>query len=173
MIFLLGGARSGKSRIAVSLAAGIGGPVTFIATAREEDDEMSRRIEEHRRHRPELWRLLEAPLDLAAAIESASDIDTIVVDCVTLWVSNLMTEHGDEAILSMVESVIATIEGRPGESIVVSNEVGSGLVPMHQVGRRFRDLQGRANQSFARAAHTAYLAVAGRALPLQDLHDDR
>jgi len=173
LIFLLGGARSGKSRLAISLASGIGEPVTFIATAREEDDEMSRRIEDHRRQRPELWRVLEAPLDLEAGIESASDTDTIVVDCVTLWVSNLMIEHADEAILAMVGSVIATIGDRAGESIVVSNEVGSGLVPMNQVGRRFRDLHGRANQSFASAAHTAYLTVAGRALRLQDLDDDR
>lgn len=171
MIFLLGGARSGKSRLAASLANGISEPVTFIATARVEDDEMSRRIDEHRRRRPEEWRVVEAPVELTEAIESTPATDTIVLDCVTLWISNLITENDDDSILSMVDSVIASIGRRVGETIVVSNEVGGGLVPMHPVGRRFRDLQGRANQSFARAAHTAYLAVSGRALRLQDLDD--
>lgn len=168
MIFLLGGARSGKSSLATSLATGTGAPVRFIATARADDDEMAGRIEEHRRHRPDGWTVVEAPIDLATELRAASEADTVVVDCVTLWISNLMVERDDGAIHRLIEEAIATITNRGGQTIVVSNEVGSGLVPMDPVGRRFRDIQGRANQSFAKAADAAYLVVAGKALRLSD-----
>lgn len=171
MIFLVGGARSGKSSLAGSLATRIGAPVTYVATARADDDEMTRRIEEHRRHRPRDWEVVEAPIDLEGALRSAPDGDTVVVDCVTLWISNLMVERDDDTIFGMVDSVIAVIASRSGGTIVVSNEVGSGVVPMHPLGRRFRDLQGRANQRFAGAARTAYLVVAGKALRLEGPND--
>lgn len=173
MIFLVGGARSGKSALATSFATRIGAPVCLIATARADDEEMAQRIEEHRRHRPAGWAIVEAPIDLETPLRAASEADTVVLDCVTLWISNLMVERDDQTILSMVDSATATIGDRDGETIVVSNEVGSGVVPMHPVGRRFRDLQGRANQAFARAADAIYLVVAGKALRLSDVEDAR
>ena len=172
MIFLLGGARSGKSSLATSLAKRIGAPVVLIATARADDEEMASRVEEHRRHRPTDWEVVEAPIDLETALRSASEGDTLVVDCVTLWISNLMAERDDAAISQLVDAAIASIGDRVGETIVVSNEVGAGIVPMHPVGRRFRDVQGRANQSFVRAANIAYFVVAGKALRLSDVDDE-
>jgi len=172
LIFLLGGARSGKSSLATSLAKRIGAPVVLIATARADDEEMASRVEEHRRHRPTDWEVVEAPIDLETALRSASEGDTLVVDCVTLWISNLMAERDDAAISQLVDAAIASIGDRVGETIVVSNEVGAGIVPMHPVGRRFRDVQGRANQSFVRAANIAYFVVAGKALRLSDVDDE-
>lgn len=143
----------------------------FIATARADDEEMAHRVDEHRRHRPDGWTVVEAPIDLETPLRAASEGDTVVLDCVTFWISNLMVERDDDTILSMMDSAVAAIGDRGGETIVVSNEVGSGVVPMHPVGRRFRDLQGRANQAFARAADTAYLVVAGTLLRLSDVDD--
>lgn len=171
MIFLTGGARSGKSSFATFLATRFGAPVTLIATARVDDDEMARRVEEHRLRRPQDWTVFEEPIDLVAAVRSAPNLDTVIIDCVTLWISNLMVERDDNEISSAVGSAIDAIEGRTGETIVVSNEVGAGVVPMNAVGRRFRDLQGRSNQSFASAAESAYLVVAGKTLRLQDIDD--
>lgn len=143
----------------------------FIATARADDEEMAHRIEEHRRHRPDGWTVVEAPIDVEPPLRATSGADTVVLDCVTLWISNLMVERDDDTILSMIDSAVAASGDRGGVTIVVSNEVGSGVVPMHPVGRRFRDLQGTANQAFARAADTAYLVVAGKALRLSDVED--
>jgi adenosyl cobinamide kinase/adenosyl cobinamide phosphate guanylyltransferase len=142
--------------------------VRFIATARADDEEMAGRIDEHRRHRPAGWTVVEAPIDLETELQAASEAETVVVDCVTLWISNLMVKRDDDTIFRLIDSAIASIGNRGAETIVVSNEVGSGLVPMHPVGRRFRDIQGRANQSFASAADAAYLVLAGKALRLSD-----
>lgn len=171
MIFLLGGARSGKSRLAVSIASGIERPVRLIATARVEDEEMARRVEEHRNHRPPEWTVVEEPIDVGRAVVDTPDDDTIVIECVTLWLSSLMTDRDDEEILGMVDAAIMAVNRRSGESIVVSNEVGAGVVPMHSLARRFRDMQGGINQRFAQAARSAYLVVAGRALRLGDAED--
>lgn len=171
MIFLVGGARSGKSSLAASIASRPGRPVRFVATARADDPEMQSRIDAHRRHRPGDWVVVEEPIDVEAAIAGAGADDTIVLDCVTIWLSNLMVDRDDIEILGMVDAAIAAAGRHSGEVIVVSNEVGSGVVPMHPVGRRFRDLQGRANQRFADAADSAYLVVAGRALRLEGPED--
>lgn len=143
----------------------------FIATARADDEEMAGRIDEHRRHRPDGWTVVEAPIDLETALRAASEAETVIIDCVTLWISNLMVERDDDTILRMIGSALAAIGDRGGETIVVSNEVGSGIVPMHPVGRRFRDVQGRANRSFSGAADAAYLVVAGKAIRLADVDD--
>lgn len=154
--------------MATSLATATGAPVRFIATARADDEEMAGRIAEHRRHRPDAWTVVEAPIDLETELRAASETEAVVVDCVTLWISNLMVERDDGTILGMIDTAITTITNRSAETIVVSNEVGSGIVPMHPVGRRFRDIQGQANQAFAKAADAAYLVVAGKALRLSD-----
>jgi adenosylcobinamide kinase / adenosylcobinamide-phosphate guanylyltransferase len=165
--FLTGGARSGKSALATRMAMESGSPVRMIATARADDDEMSARIERHRVHRPETWVVVEAPVELVAAIETADESELLLIDCVTLWISNLMVEREDTTIEGMIEEAVAAVSKRAGKTIVVSNEVGSGIVPMSPLGRRFRDLQGRANQRFAATANTAFLVVAGRLLRLE------
>lgn len=165
--FLTGGARSGKSALATRIAAESGTPVRLIATARADDDEMALRIEQHRRHRPPTWVLVEAPIGLTEAIDAADGAELVVIDCITLWMSNLMVERDDPTIEAMVGEAVASVAGRTGPTIVVSNEVGSGIVPMSPVSRRFRDLQGRANQQFAAAADQAFLVVAGRLLRLE------
>ncbi len=172
MIFLLGGARSGKSRLAVDLAHRSGAPVTFLATGQASDDEMETRIRRHRAGRPDDWALVEEPVNLVEAIAGCDPAGTLILDCVTLWISNLLADHTDEEIMSVVGSAAGSAAERLGTTIVVSNEVGTGLVPMDPLGRRFRDLQGFANQVFARASTQAYLVVAGRALELEDLLAD-
>lgn len=166
--FLTGGARSGKSRLAGEMARSGGEPVRFIATAVAGDEEMTERIEKHRGERPADWTVVEEPFDLAAAIRAADSREVVLVDCVTLWISNLMVEHEDADILERVDDAVEAGASRGAPTIVISNEVGSGLVPMDPVGRRFRDLHGQANQRFARAATLAYLVVAGRLLRLED-----
>lgn len=166
MTFLTGGARSGKSTLAVDLARRHSGPVRLIATARADDEEMRARVAAHEKMRPADWTVVEEPIDLTGAISSCAPGETMLVDCVTLWISNLMIERDDAEIFELVEEASAAVAHREGHTIVVSNEVGSGLVPMDPIGRRFRDLQGRANQRFAAVADRAFLVVAGRALRL-------
>lgn len=171
MIFLTGGARSGKSALAARLATDSGAPVRLVVTARVDDEEMAARVDEHRRRRPESWTVVEAPVDLPGAIRGSDPAEALIVDCITLWVSNLMEGHDDPTIEDRVGEAVSAATGRAAPTIVVSNEVGSGLVPMHPIGRRFRDLQGRANQRFADQAEVAFLVVAGRALRLDPWPD--
>jgi adenosyl cobinamide kinase/adenosyl cobinamide phosphate guanylyltransferase len=165
MTLLLGGAASGKSRAAAVLAAQTGSPVTVIATAEALDEEMTERIERHRRERPEPWAVLEEPLDLLGAVERAKG--ATIVDCLTLWVSNLLgADVPDDEIFARAEAAAKACTARPEPTIVVSNEVGSGIVPMHPVSRRYRDVLGRVNSIFADQAATVALMVAGRAMRL-------
>jgi len=165
MVLLLGGARSGKSDTAVRLAAGAGAPVTFIATAEAGDAEMAERIERHRAQRPTAWTIVEAPLDLASAVTSAPRADYLVVDCLTLWVSNLLG-HGRAGsdVLAEARRVAEVLRDHP--SVVVSNEVGLGIVPANELARLFGDTLGSVNAIFASAASRTLFMVAGRALPL-------
>ncbi|HEU4319296.1 MAG TPA: bifunctional adenosylcobinamide kinase/adenosylcobinamide-phosphate guanylyltransferase [Acidimicrobiia bacterium] len=166
MIFLLGGARSGKSKLAVAIAEKSGQRVRLLATAAAIDEEMERRISSHRANRPSDWVVVEEPIYIARALAEAAPDETVVLDCVTLWISNLMMERNDADIMNMVGEAARIASARISTTVVVSNEVGEGLVPMDPVGRRFRDLQGTANQVFATEAETAYLVVAGRTLEL-------
>jgi len=165
IVFLTGGARSGKSTLAVTLAERADRPVRVIATAEAVDAEMERRIRAHRASRPSSWAVVEEPLDLVGALRDAGE-DVVLVDCITLWLANLLAERDDEEILALVDEAVAIAAGRAADTIIVSNEVGSGIVPMDPVGRRFRDLQGWANQRFAAAATRAYLVVAGQTVAL-------
>jgi len=179
LTLILGGARSGKSRYAQSLCDR-SAQVVYIATARadevDSDHEMRERVARHREDRPANWRTVEEPLDLPRAVREAPVEATLLIDCVTLWVSNLMSEHRkqttaaqEKLILSQVDDLILA-SGRSegaGEIIVVSNEVGGGLTPEHPVGRAFRDLQGFANQRLAQAADKVVFIVAGLPLPLK------
>jgi adenosylcobinamide kinase/adenosylcobinamide-phosphate guanylyltransferase len=161
-LLLLGGARSGKSALAVEIARRWGGPVTFVATAGAGDEEMAVRIARHRAERPPAWRTVEEPLDLLGAVRDAPAGDLLVVDCLTLWVSNLLM-RGAGAPAAEVAGALA---GRGAPAVVVSNEVGMGIVPDHPLGRVFRDALGAVNVTFAERADRAALLVAGRLLEL-------
>jgi adenosylcobinamide kinase / adenosylcobinamide-phosphate guanylyltransferase len=163
LTFLLGGARSGKSALAVELASQAIGPVTVIATAEAGDAEMAERIRLHRAERPQEWTTVEEPVELEAALEAAPDGATVVVDCLSLWVANVL-DDGDVEERSERAVVIAK---RRSRTIVVSNEVGLGVVPASELGRRYRDVLGRVNAQWAAAADEAALVVAGKLLRLE------
>jgi len=169
LVLLLGGTRSGKSRLAVRLAGAAGGPVVVIATGEPRDDEMLARIRRHRAERPADWATVEEPIDLARALTSAPDEATVLLDCLTLWVSNLM-ELGltDPEIEGRARTAAALAAGRRAPTVVVSNEVGSGIVPVSQVARRYADLLGQVNAIWAEAAERTVLCVAGRIVRLDD-----
>jgi adenosylcobinamide kinase / adenosylcobinamide-phosphate guanylyltransferase len=167
LTFLTGGARSGKSARAVLLAAASGRPVTFVATAQARDEEMADRIRLHRAERPDRWTTVEAPLDLEAAIVGVGAGVVGIIDCLSLWVANLL-ERGDSApqVDDAAQRAAAVCAASTTDWFVVSNEVGMGLVPMHPLGREYRDRLGRVNAAFSRRASLAQLMVAGRALTL-------
>jgi adenosyl cobinamide kinase/adenosyl cobinamide phosphate guanylyltransferase len=167
-VLLLGGARSGKSRLALSLAEGAEAPVTFVATAEALDDEMRERIERHREERPAGWRTDEEPLELAAALGRVPPARTAVVDCLSLWVSNLLGRGDDaDAVRAAALRAAAAAAGRTALTVAVSNEVGLGIVPATPLGRAYRDLLGEVNRIWADAADETYLVVAGRRLRLE------
>ena len=169
LTFLLGGARSGKSALAVRMATEWGGPVVFLATAEDRDAEMRERIERHRRDRPSGWTTVEESLDLTGTIAACASEAYLIVDCVSLWVANLL-EAGWEAerIEEAARAAAEQATGRTAPTVVVSNEVGLGVVPTTPLGRSYRDVLGRANACFARAADRAYLVAAGRVVALGD-----
>ena len=177
LILILGGARSGKSRFAKQLAQACSEEeqqsVVYIATAEAGDEHMRQRIERHRRGRPAGWETVEAQQNVAAAVEATGDsAAAIIVDCLTLWISNLLLAGGEEfneaqaaskeeAILDEVEALIRTAKKANAHVIVVSNEVGMGIVPLTRLGRVSRDIAGRANQALAQAADEVYVMWAG------------
>ncbi len=169
---ILGGARSGKSQRAEKLATDSNKTVTYIATAPmlHDDPEWQQRIARHQAQRPSDWRTIEVPHDLATAIEDASP-DLLLVDCLSLWLSNRLLADGDLHYES--EALCTSIRKFRGDLILVSNEVGMGLVPEHALGRAFRDAQGRLNQQIAACAHHVELVVAGIPLVLKTAEDNR
>lgn len=171
LVVILGGTRSGKSRFgrdrAVALAAG--GPVVYVATAVPGDPELDARIALHRRDRPPAWQTIQATWDLAATIRGIAPGTTILLDGLTLWVSLLIGDERpsvDAVVDGPIEEVRAALRGHDGPVVVVSDEVGLGLVPMDPVGRAFRDILGIAHQRLVADADEAWLMVAGRALAL-------
>jgi adenosyl cobinamide kinase/adenosyl cobinamide phosphate guanylyltransferase len=152
LVVLVGGARSGKSRLAVDRAQAEGKPVTFIATGEAGDDEMAERIALHKAERPAAWSTIEEPLDVAGAIAAVPPGDTVIVDCLSLWVAN----GGDGAVPA----------AREGLTVAVTNEVGLGIVPGNAMARSFRDDLGRVNAAWVEAADEAFFVVAGRMLRL-------
>lgn len=168
LTLLLGGARSGKSALAVRTAAGWAGGVTFVATAGAGDEEMAERIGRHKAERPPSWSCIEEPLDLAGAL-SRCGRGGAIIDCLTVWVANLLADRPAAAALAEAEHVAALAAGREGPTIAVSNEVGLGVHPATARGREFRDVLGRVNATWAEAAQEAVFLVAGRALDLRPL----
>ena len=162
LTLVLGGARSGKSRYAESLITAQAPPWLYVATAQAGDDEMAERIAAHRVRRDAGWQTVEAPHDLAGALDAAPAEARLLVDCVTLWLSNRMLADADlDHEIDRLEDALAR---RAGTTVLVSNEVGYGIVPDNALARRFRDLQGRLNQRLAARADRVVLVVAG--LPL-------
>ena len=169
---LIGGARSGKSSLAVDIGrryqAGRSGPVSFIATAPAIDDDMRQRIERHVEERPADWQTIEELLDLAAAVEAAPE-GLVIIDCLTLWTSNLMWDgRSDHYIRNRATSDAAGMALRRDPVVVITNEVGLGIVPDNALARRYRDVHGFVNQTWAAAADTVLHLIAGRATKLED-----
>ena len=165
LIFIAGGARSGKSRKGEELAKSLAGSAKpiFIATAEAVDDEMTSRIKKHQDDRGSAFELVEEPKNLSKALKEIDSEATVLVDCLTLWLSNNMMGEGADTN----QSVIAAARTRRGTTIFISNEVGEGIVPMHPVSRKFRDLSGIMNQEFARASDKVYFMKFGIAQELK------
>jgi adenosyl cobinamide kinase/adenosyl cobinamide phosphate guanylyltransferase len=166
---LLGGARSGKSSLAVRMADSWTGGVTVIATGEARDEEMAERIAAHRRARPDEWATIEEPRDLEHTLVSVDRGDLVIVDCLTLWAANLLEQGTDDAhVLARAAGAAEAAAGRSAPVVAITNEVGSGIVPMHPLARRYRDLLGGINSAWVARAEAAYLLVAGGLVPITD-----
>lgn len=157
-----GGVRCGKSAFALDLARRRGGRRVYVATAEAGDAEMAARIERHARERGKEFRTVEVPIEVVEAIRAVEDADSVVLDCVTFWLSNLLLRgRGEEDILHEVERLSSVLREKPFHSILVTNEVGMGVVPESPMGRAFRDLCGRAHQALARESDEIYFGALG------------
>jgi adenosyl cobinamide kinase/adenosyl cobinamide phosphate guanylyltransferase len=166
LVLITGGARSGKSTFAEARLAELApdGPWLYVATAEARDDEMRERIGRHQARRGDRWRTVEAPRDVAAAL--AAPAAGVLVDCVTLWLSNrMLADETDDAILAAASDLAAAARAAAGPVVLVTNEVGDGIVPDNPLARRFRDLAGWVNQRLAAAADEVTLVACG--LPLR------
>jgi adenosyl cobinamide kinase/adenosyl cobinamide phosphate guanylyltransferase len=190
LTFLLGGARSGKSTLAVQMAERQELPVTYLATAEPFDDDLRNRVARHRAERPPHWTTVECPVELPTAVHGVTDDQFLIVDCLTVWLANLFVHLGDHdhdhdndhdhdfadiADIAYIADIAgrgraldAALRARRGPTVVVSNEVGLGVHPDSALGRVYRDELGRLNQLVAGGAHTTLLLVAGKALRLDD-----
>ena len=171
LILILGGVRSGKSRFAQQLAGKAKGRVLFLATAQATDDEMAERIARHKTSRPSTWHTVEEPLQIASALKShAASSDTVILDCLTVWLGNMMSRDAsasEEEALEEVERLLEVYKAGSASLILVSGEVGMGLVPPYPLGRAFRDIQGRINQKLAQEADRVFFMIAGIPLELK------
>lgn len=165
LTLVIGGARSGKSGVAERLVTATGRARSYIATAQAFDDEMRSRIDRHRSDRGPAWHTIEAPQDVAGALAKVDPTGVVLLDCATLWLSNVMLagEDVDRASLALVE----TLAGSPAPVVVVSNEVGWSIVPENALARQFRDAQGRLNQRLAARADLVVAVMAGLPLTLK------
>lgn len=173
-VLILGGARSGKSNYAQKMASSYGGKVLFLATAQALDEEMRLRIESHRKARPKSWRTLELACGLGNGIaKHIGDSKVVIIDCLTLLVSNLVgrggsAEEAERCVRREINSLLRCLDKVRATFIIVSNEVGLGLVPDNPLGRLYRDLLGKANQAVARRADEVYFMVAGMPTKLKE-----
>jgi len=175
LVLVMGGVRSGKSTFAQRIAEAIGGAVLFVATAEAGDREMEERIAVHRKSRPAGWDTLEEPVELAESLRPAMDrYDVVLLDCLTLWVSNLLVRNegrpdAEARTLACLHDLLHLCEDGRATWILVSNEVGMGVVPPSPLGRTYRDTLGRVNQAIASRADRVYWLMAGLALDLKAL----
>lgn len=177
---ILGGARSGKSSFAEKLAQKKGGDeVNYLATAEAKDEEMKNRIEKHKEQRNKKWKTIEEPLSVGEVLSSLSKGEVVLVDCITVYISNLIFLNLDERdekinfkvkeklIMEKMKRIVRASKNK--EVILVSNEVGMGIVPGNEMGREFRDIAGRVNQFLAKKAEKVYLSIAGLAVELKEI----
>ncbi|UUN87273.1 bifunctional adenosylcobinamide kinase/adenosylcobinamide-phosphate guanylyltransferase [Pseudomonas extremorientalis] len=165
---ILGGARSGKSRLAEKLASDSGLPVTYIATSQPLDGEMSARVALHRQRRPDHWGLIEEPVELARVLrDNAATERCLLVDCLTLWLTNLLMLEDSHRLAAERDQLLETLAGLPGEIIFVSNETGLGVVPLGELTRRYVDEAGWLHQALAERCQRVVLTVAGLPLTLK------
>ncbi|MBC7243412.1 MAG: bifunctional adenosylcobinamide kinase/adenosylcobinamide-phosphate guanylyltransferase [Anaerolineae bacterium] len=175
VVLLLGGARAGKSQLAEKLARQWGRRVLYVATAQPGDEEMRQRAEMHRARRPAHWRTLEEPLNVADAVAPhLPSVDTVLLDCMTLWASNILlaeenAARAEERLMGEIERLVERCRQGNVTLLVVSNEVGQGVVPAYPLGRQFRDVLGRANQLLARSADAVLYCIAGIPIELKML----
>ncbi len=180
IILITGGARSGKSKFAQELAIKSGEPVLFVATAEAGDEEMRERIEEHKKARPATWETLEVATHVGSQItQKAGRVKTVVVDCITLLVNNIFLKYCqpdgegidaarvEKEIMAEIAELAGCIGQVPASFIIVTNEVGLGIVPANKMGRLYRDFLGRANQVLTKRADEVYLMVSGIPLPIK------
>jgi adenosylcobinamide kinase/adenosylcobinamide-phosphate guanylyltransferase len=167
---IIGGARSGKSYFAQELALKSGGDVLFVATAEAGDEEMKQRIEAHRKARPPTWKTLEATTNVGSQItRNIGKAQTVIIDCITLLVNNIFQQHDqkldaaslEKAVMAEIEELVNCIDHVDASFIIITNEVGLGLVPADKTSRLYRDLLGKANQALAKHADEVYLMLAG------------
>ena len=179
-ILIIGGARSGKSRFAQELALKLGEPVLFVATAAAGDEEMRQRIEKHQQARPNTWSTLEVTTHVGSQIlQKIGEARVVIVDCITLLVNNILSQHSDQTgkqidapliekkLIAEINELVECINHTNASFIIVTNEVGLGLVPANRESRLYRDLLGRANQILAQCAGEVYLMVAGLPVPIK------
>lgn len=168
LVLIGGGARSGKSSFALGLARRLGRRRLFVATAEARDEEMRGRIRRHREERGGEFDTIEEPLDLARVIQTDTTHDVLLIDCLTLWLANhLLAATNPDAVLSHLDRLLVALRERRGHVIVVTNEVGLGIVPETELGRQFRDLAGIAHQRLSRQADEVYFAMLGTMLRLK------
>ncbi|HZA56901.1 MAG TPA: bifunctional adenosylcobinamide kinase/adenosylcobinamide-phosphate guanylyltransferase [Candidatus Udaeobacter sp.] len=162
IILITGGARSGKSKYAEQRAGEMGDRRLYVATAEAKDEEMSQRIAEHQKRRGNQWRTIEEPVELAEALQAQrGKTDSALVDCLTLWISNLLTGRDEKYVEEKVEQLVETLPQLDFHVVLVTNEVGWGIVPDNPLARQFRDLAGWTNQRIAQATDEVVLMVAG------------
>jgi len=168
IILIGGGVRCGKSDFALSLARRLGPRRLFLATAQAGDDEMAERIRRHRQNRGDDFMTIEEPLAIPDAILRHADFDVLVLDCLTLWLSNLLLHgSGEDQVLQHVDDLLAVLAKRTGHAVIITNEVGMGIVPESALARRFRDVAGLAHRRISEAADEVYLAVLGTIVPIK------
>lgn len=165
---ILGGARSGKSKLAESLASGSGLEVIYIATSQPVDGELNQRVALHRERRPDTWGLIEEPIELARILRDNASVDRcLLVDCLTLWLTNLLMLENTERLVQERQALLDCLAQLPGEIIFVSNETGLGVVPLGELTRRYVDEAGLLHQALAERCQRVVLTVAGLPLTLK------
>lgn len=165
LTLVLGGAASGKSRFAEGLCTGSGRTKVYIATAQVFDDEMAQKVTTHLAQRGDDWRTVEAPVDVAAALGTATQADVVLLDCATLWLTNVML--GDFDLAAQTDNLMTALQTCAAAVVIVSNEVGEGIVPDNALARKFRNAQGQLNQTLAAQSSLVVAVMAGLPLPLK------
>jgi adenosylcobinamide kinase/adenosylcobinamide-phosphate guanylyltransferase len=170
IIFITGSVRSGKSNFAVKFAKSSKKKVVFLATCRPLDDEMKKRVKKHRKTRPKTWKTIEEHMDIASIIKKLEKNEIILIDCLTLWISNLLlSRFSEREIFKKIKEFIMTVKEANCSIIMVSNEVGWGIVPDNKLSRLFRDIAGTLHQKIAKVCDEVYLTVAGIPIEIKNI----